>query len=87
MTQACRKIGVKCMEDAPKWDQRHTWVQAFTCNSVAGVRMVSSMVPLWGDAAETLSFQSSPCPVMQTLISTLAEMCALQAESLLNDNL
>ncbi|CAL5219460.1 g1295 [Coccomyxa viridis] len=41
--QACGEAGVKCLEDAPLWEQRHAWVQAFTCNSVAGVRMISSM--------------------------------------------
>ena len=77
---------MKCLEDAPRWDQRHSWVQAFTCNSVAGVRMVSSMVPAWDTAARTLRFPSNPCHVMQKVNTTLAEMCETRAESLLEDN-
>ena len=78
---------MNCLEDAPRWDQRHAWVQAFTCNSVAGVRMITSMVPAWDAAAATLSFNTSPCPIVQTIITALAELCDLRAVSLLSDNL
>ena len=87
MVQACRGTGVKCLEDAPRWDQRHTWVQAFTCNSVAGVRMISSMVPAWDAAEAPLSFNTSPCHAMQTIITALAANCEKVSVSLLSDTL
>lgn len=30
--QACSEAGVGCKEKAPLWEERHTWVQAFTTN-------------------------------------------------------
>ena len=84
--QACGVAGVKCLEDAPRWDQRHTWAQAFTCNSVAGVRMISSMVPTW-DIAATISFSTGPCAVVQSVLAALVKVCELRTDTLLTDAL
>ena len=33
--QACREAGVSCLEEAPLWEQRDTWLQAFISNRCA----------------------------------------------------
>ncbi|CAK0741826.1 hypothetical protein CVIRNUC_001353 [Coccomyxa viridis] len=82
--QACSEAGVGCKEKAPLWEERHTWVQAFTTNSVAGVRMVSSMVAVWDTAATaTISFDTSPSSRMQAVLAKLAGLFAVHSQSLL----
>ena len=41
MLQACSEAGVGCTERAPLWEDRHTWVQAFTTNRLGLQRLAS----------------------------------------------
>ena len=61
---------MECVEDAPLWEHRRAWAQAFTCNSVAGVRMISSMVPAWDTAAPAVTFSTKPCPTVQSIMDS-----------------
>ena len=52
--------------------------------SVAGVRMVSSMVPVWDTAAAaTISFDTSPSSRMQAVLAKLAGLFAVHSQPLL----
>lgn len=52
--------------------------------SVAGVRMVSSMVAVWDTAATaTISFDTSPSSRMQAVLAKLAGLFAVHSQSLL----
>ena len=52
--------------------------------SVAGVRMVSSMVAVWDTAAAaTISFDTSPSSRMQAVLAKLADLSAVHSQPLL----
>ena len=52
--------------------------------SVAGVRMVSSMVAVWDTAAAaTISFDTSPSSRMQAVLAKLAGLFAVHSQPLL----
>ncbi len=78
---------MECVEDAPLWEHRRAWAQAFTCNSVAGVRMISSMVPAWDTAAPAVTFSTKPCPTVQSIMTALAGVWESRTESLLSETL
>ena len=53
--------------------------------SVAGVRMVASMVPAWDRAAASLGLSTIPCNTMQAILARLADVCASKTIALLPD--